>query len=224
MEAKINWTFGRTLALVATAGSIGVVCLGVQWKFKYHLRRVGTIKLPTKRVGEEKGVWTLLSCFPIKVSTFVFKQSSQAPWGPWTIQKLKCWKPISYDWLVVWNMTFICPYIGNNHPNWLIFFRAVETTNQLSYRVLRFSNTVPAWGGRSLSCGVKWLLEASERNGKKQRTPSNTQHESQSWIMLDPCQPAVGLKNRALTSDHGSIQRSGDMASMPHMSELQLSF
>ena len=32
-------------------------------------------------------------------------------------------------WLVVWN---ICSHIiiGNNHPNWLIFFRGVETTNQ----------------------------------------------------------------------------------------------
>ena len=29
------------------------------------------------------------------------------------------------DWLVVWNMAFIFPYIGNNHPNWLIFFRGV---------------------------------------------------------------------------------------------------
>ena len=26
------------------------------------------------------------------------------------------------------------PYIGNNHPNWLIFFRGVQTTNQLSNR------------------------------------------------------------------------------------------
>ena len=25
---------------------------------------------------------------------------------------------------------FIFPYIGNNHPNWLIFFRGVESTNQ----------------------------------------------------------------------------------------------
>ena len=35
-------------------------------------------------------------------------------------------------WLVVWNM-FYFPYIGNNHPNWLIlvFFRGVETTNQI---------------------------------------------------------------------------------------------
>ena len=26
---------------------------------------------------------------------------------------------------------FIFPYIGNNNPNWLIFFRGVETTNQI---------------------------------------------------------------------------------------------
>ena len=26
---------------------------------------------------------------------------------------------------------FIFPYIGNNHPSWLIFFRGVETTNQI---------------------------------------------------------------------------------------------
>ena len=25
-------------------------------------------------------------------------------------------------WLVVWNMSFIFPYIGNNHPNWLSYF------------------------------------------------------------------------------------------------------
>ena len=36
---------------------------------------------------------------------------------------------IDHIWLVVWNI-FIFPYIGNNHPNWLIFFRGVETTNQ----------------------------------------------------------------------------------------------
>ena len=29
---------------------------------------------------------------------------------------------------VVWNIFF--PYIGNHNPNWLIFFRGVETTNQ----------------------------------------------------------------------------------------------
>ena len=27
------------------------------------------------------------------------------------------------------------PYIGNNNPNWLIFFRGVETTNQLKVKL-----------------------------------------------------------------------------------------
>ena len=34
------------------------------------------------------------------------------------------------NWLVVWNM-FYFPYMGNNHPNWLISFRGVATTNQI---------------------------------------------------------------------------------------------
>ena len=39
-------------------------------------------------------------------------------------------------WLVVWNI-FSFPYIGNNNPNWLIFFGGVETTNQsLSIEIL----------------------------------------------------------------------------------------
>ena len=28
----------------------------------------------------------------------------------------------SESWLVVWNINFIFPYIGNNHPNWLSYF------------------------------------------------------------------------------------------------------
>ena len=40
---------------------------------------------------------------------------------------------VTFDWLVVWNMNFIFPYLGNNHPNWLshIFQRGRLTTNQL---------------------------------------------------------------------------------------------
>ena len=43
---------------------------------------------------------------------------------------LKPKQPKLYPWLVVWLPFFIFPYIWNNHPNWLIFFRGVETTNQ----------------------------------------------------------------------------------------------
>ena len=35
-----------------------------------------------------------------------------------------------------WNMTFIVPYIGNNHPNWQLFFRGVEATNQSRNQLL----------------------------------------------------------------------------------------
>ena len=39
------------------------------------------------------------------------------------------WQQIMAGW---WFGTFfIFPYIGNNHPNWLIFFRGVQTTNQM---------------------------------------------------------------------------------------------
>jgi len=37
------------------------------------------------------------------------------------------------NWLVVWNMAFIFPYIGNNNPipfDFHIFQRGVSTTNQ----------------------------------------------------------------------------------------------
>ena len=38
-------------------------------------------------------------------------------------------------WLVVWNMNFIFPYIGNNNPNWRthIFQRGRYTTNQTCF-------------------------------------------------------------------------------------------
>ena len=37
-----------------------------------------------------------------------------------------------FQWRSGWwfGTFFIFPYIGNNYPNWLIFFRGVETTNQ----------------------------------------------------------------------------------------------
>ena len=38
-------------------------------------------------------------------------------------------------WLVVWNILNF-PYIGNNDTNWLIFFRGVETTNQVYTQVI----------------------------------------------------------------------------------------
>ena len=36
-------------------------------------------------------------------------------------------------WLVVWNFLLFFLYIRKNHPNWLICFRWVQTTNQITF-------------------------------------------------------------------------------------------
>ena len=57
-----------------------------------------------------------------------FSPLKQMNWGPTPF-------PTNSGW---WFGTFyIFPYIGKNHPNWLIFFRGVETTNQNSFRICR---------------------------------------------------------------------------------------
>ena len=53
-----------------------------------------------------------------------------------------------FVWLVVWNMNLIFPYIGNNIPNWLIFFRGVGQPPTSYDFVIRFSIIKPSsyWG------------------------------------------------------------------------------
>ena len=36
------------------------------------------------------------------------------------------------DWLVVWNMFYDFPYIGN-HPNWLVFFKGLKPPTRIEY-------------------------------------------------------------------------------------------
>ena len=64
------------------------------------------------------------------------------------------WDLVVY-WLVVWNMAFIFPYIGNNGPNWRthIFQRGGSTTNQFSLIVLA---PLATWSYRN--CSFCWLL------------------------------------------------------------------
>ena len=49
---------------------------------------------------------------------------------------------------------FIFPYIGNSNPNWLIFFRGVETTNQYTYHVETFCNGIFCVEFQALDFGV----------------------------------------------------------------------
>ena len=47
---------------------------------------------------------------------------------------------IHHYWLVVWNIFVFFHIFGNNHPNWLVFFRGVETTNQITFCVFLSGN------------------------------------------------------------------------------------
>ena len=56
--------------------------------------------------------------------------------GVYDIRSLCLSMLIYYGW---WFGTFVIfPYIGNSHPNWLIFFRGVQTTNQYYSIVVSF--------------------------------------------------------------------------------------
>ena len=51
----------------------------------------------------------------------------------WTVMntyQLQIPNPKIDQHILVGGLEHFFPYIGNNHPNWLIFFRGVETTNQ----------------------------------------------------------------------------------------------
>ena len=51
---------------------------------------------------------------------------------------------------------FIFPYIGSNHPNWLIFFRGVQTTNQIS-KTQKFPLPKRILGSKNGNFCCSWL-------------------------------------------------------------------
>ena len=78
-------------------------------------------------------------------------------------------KTSTSNWLVVWNI-FYFPYIGNNHPNWLIFFKMVKTTNQSNWPpIFRSYLQVPGFSatGRNLlgRCDAKELWRTMRHRG-----------------------------------------------------------
>ena len=89
----------------------------------------------------------------------------------------KCKATINHDllvlkysyWLVVWLTFFVFPYIGNNHPNWLIFFRVVQTTNQTGLTCL-----TPQFFSKIHGCPRR-------RNGRESRGPMDSPLRLATW-------------------------------------------
>ena len=80
---------------------------------------------------------------------------------------LSWWMLVASDvfiivWLVVWNIFYFPKYIGNNHPNRLIFFRGVQTTNQYIFWCSKLHWLVPTdqafrWNHQPPWTPVSWL-------------------------------------------------------------------
>ena len=85
-----------------------------------------------------------------------------------TVPEVKIWEPLMLDvgpqqfnWLVVWNM-FCFPYIGNNNPNRLMFFRGVETTNQIYIYIYLITKALYQKHATSLRNRLRLLRRGSQ--------------------------------------------------------------
>ena len=65
----------------------------------------------------------------------------------WTIQRSAWGAATMAKFTSGWwfETIFIFPYIANNNPNWLIFFRGVETTNQSSFEAVSLVTCRQLW-------------------------------------------------------------------------------
>ena len=58
---------------------------------------------------------------PASASSGLRRGTGRRPWVAWEAS----WRTMPglfIIWLVIWNINFIFPYIGNNHPDWLSYF------------------------------------------------------------------------------------------------------
>jgi hypothetical protein len=111
------------------------------------------------KIGHELR-WYMLLCYPSfwKTGKMIWSKAPVASWitdyWSWLTQAAMIWISIAclqlqyifmhtymYYVFLVGGLEyfFIFPYIGNTHPNWLIYFRRVETTNQKTYIYIEIS-------------------------------------------------------------------------------------
>ena len=96
--------------------------------------------------------------------------------GTWGSTRRICWW---FGTSILFSIIF--SYIGNNHPNWLIFFRGVETTNQKGF-VGSILETTPAE-----------LLECCEERSGDLQSKLNRQWRAQGCLSCECCCHRLGL-------------------------------
>jgi len=112
MKLKLDQKTGPPLVLnYEMEDKFIIPCIGSMWT--------------SRMIVSSLGWWTHDVFCPLQSSradTLEVVESAQSRWTP----NFHCYN--SYNvcifiyWLVLWNLNFIFPYIGNNHPNWLSYF------------------------------------------------------------------------------------------------------
>ena len=80
--------------------------------------------------GRGQGDWLVQICSSrAKPLGWESVEQWRIPWGMVDKTRRFMGKLTTLTW-ISWQLEHFFPYIGNNHPKWLIFFRGVQITNQ----------------------------------------------------------------------------------------------
>ena len=90
------------------------------------------------------------------------------------------------------------PYIGNNHPNWLIFFIGVETTNQPSFAFI--CTILDTRFGIFLSAKIWYKTRIGVRG-----QPLTTLNLVQNWNVIQPCRTAPNRPTKERNSERSQF-------------------
>ena len=120
-------------------------------------------------------------------------------------------KCTNYWWYTGWwfGTFFIFPYIGNNNPNWLIFFRGIETTKQYKWDV---GNQTGGFSPRKTLVDSGWNYKMRWNCLSPDVVGLSTGKSS-----VDPAARGWFFMNSALEFDPNSAQHPAGMAGMAGM-------
>ena len=127
------------------------------------------------------------------------------PWGRGEVEaRRNLYEPSPYDDITGWwfGTFFIFPSIGNNHPNWLIFFRGVQTTNQI-YVVL-------------YNCLFIYLIVGHVQ--VKHVIPKNSENRSGWWFGCHLDYVPINIGNFIIPIDCPIFQRGSNHQPVMHLS------
>ena len=163
----VLWCFGVT---ISRASFFGERCLGGSRRTG-NAGRVGSRR--SKMFGSvhfRRGEWWLTSPDGAKNGSrpLVKRRWQVLPLAAVFFEQ--CWACISriYNWMVVWNI-FIFPYIENNHPNWLMFFKGV-------------AQPPASWMGCEATTWTLQVVPSTRCECRASRTPSTV---TEKRVMVD---------------------------------------